>query len=128
MYKKQLFILWLMLSISCIGCGEKAEDVSETMRVEEHLNQTQEEKTDGENIIETAQEEKEIADNDINTVQQKEIEKLEYEAGIEGEKKSIGSEEDTENPIVSESEMIADNSITLVMAGDMLMHTPVNET
>lgn len=115
MNKSVVVLLSILLALNCSACKnieqvEKSTDIKE-MTIDETIEHSTEGIFIGEDIIGNDRIDEDLTDV-IETGEN--IETSELETEVQKTEKSTGTEEG--------------NSITLVMVGDMLMHTPVNET
>ncbi len=100
MNKKLVVLLGVILVLSCSGCKMKEQEVSNADI----------QKGDAIEIVESSQQEI-FVDEDI----------FEMEESVESSEVEIETES-------AENLATEDTSVSLIMVGDMLMHTPVNET
>lgn len=115
MSKSIVVLLGVLLALNCSACKhieqvEKGTDIKE-MAVSETIEYSQEAIFIDEDIVGNDRIDEDLTDV-IETGE--DVETSEPETEVQKTKKSTGTEER--------------NSITLVMVGDMLMHTPVNKT
>ena len=97
--KKSIVVFSILLALSCSGCAMDAQDINHSEIQEVNNVET----------IETLGQEKESSVDNTNV----------YKIQV--------TEENMEETEI-ESDVPESSSLTLVMVGDMLMHTPVNET